>query len=174
MSKQVYSKATINACRRWGVPLDPIARFWSHVDITDFLDCWLWTGCTRSMKRGFINWHGRREYSHRVAYLLTYGEIPEGMCVCHKCDNPQCVNPNHLFLGTKADNTHDMLRKGRQGGNSVCKGEAHHNSKLTDSDVKEIRRLAKCGVRHTDIGRQFGVTKQNVAWIVTRKGWKHI
>jgi hypothetical protein len=86
-------------------------RFWSKVDKSD--TCWIWRGATANKGYGSFRHKDKSRGAHAVAYELTYGPIPKGMCVMHSCDNPPCVNPAHLSLGTKADNTADMMKKGR-------------------------------------------------------------
>jgi hypothetical protein len=113
-------------------------RFWEKVDKTD--DCWLWTGSKTNAGYGLygIRRNGRwkwRDYTHRIAYLLEHKEIPDKLHVCHHCDNPPCVNPDHLFLGTHNDNMQDAIKKGRLDNT----GEKQGRSKLTWDDVKEIR-----------------------------------
>lgn len=99
-------------------------------------------------------------FTHRAAWELARGEIPSGMFVCHRCDNPPCCNVNHLFLGTHADNMADMWSKNRQGG-QIPAGEAHPDARLSDEDVREIRRLAPLVGNHAEIGRRFGISKQH-------------
>ena len=93
-------------------PVRPVAdRLWERVDRSG--DCWLWTGAITGVGYGHIYADGRLAYTHRLAYELTYGPIPEGLFVCHHCDNPPCCRPEHLFLGTAQDNQSDMAAKGR-------------------------------------------------------------
>ena len=87
--------------------------FWAHVQKTD--GCWTWTGAKHPFGHGLFTWEGRGQYTHRISWQIHFGEIPEGMYVCHSCDNPPCVNPAHLWLGTCADNLRDMVAKGRHG-----------------------------------------------------------
>ncbi len=112
---------------------------------------------------------GKRFLTHRLVWLLTYGDIPEGQKVLHKCDNPGCVNPEHLFLGTSKDNSQDMVNKGRQE-----KGESHHSAVLTEVDVRVVRKLFKEGWSQSAIGRMFDCDHKNIAAIVQRRTWKHI
>jgi hypothetical protein len=100
---------------------------------------------------------------------LEYGKIPAGMQVCHHCDNPPCVNPRHLFLGTHADNMADRDAKNRQ-----VKGNRHPHSKLKEEDIPLIRGLSKFGFVAGDIGKQFGVCDQTIYDILSRKNWGHI
>ena len=90
-----------------------IGHFWERTVVTDS-GCWEWTGCRLPTGYGHIGFYQNRNCgTHRVAWILTHGDIPKGLCVCHKCDNPPCINPDHLFLGTRADNVHDRDAKGR-------------------------------------------------------------
>lgn len=88
-------------------------RFWNKVEKTD--GCWLWTASKNRQGYGYFRFDGKMMKAHRMAWLLVHGEIPEGMLVCHTCDNPSCVNPEHLWLGTNQDNQNDMNAKGRHG-----------------------------------------------------------
>lgn len=127
---------------------------------------------------GHFNWSRTNEESkktwraHRVAWEFTYGSIPDGMRILHRCDNPACVRPSHLFLGTDADNTVDAFSKGRR---KSPAGERHYLSKLTDSDIKEIRSLAgKRGITQRQLAARYGVCYQLISLIVKRHRWKHI
>jgi len=148
--------------------------FWKKVNVGKEDECWEWKGRCRHARYGFygeVGYNCKKWGTHRLAYILTYGEdIPEGMFVCHKCDNTRCCNPNHLFLGTHQDNMDDMVRKGRK-----QKGEACHLSKLTEEDVRQIRQVYIKGiVGYGTIGKQFGVDRDTIKEIVTYETWKHI
>jgi hypothetical protein len=107
--------------------------------------------------------------AHRASWLLHYGEIPAGMEICHHCDNPPCVRPDHLFLGTHAENFADARDKGR-----MNRGAKNGLSKLTDAKVKKIRELAKTGMSQWKIGARFGVHQMTVSRVVRRTIWKHL
>jgi hypothetical protein len=117
--------------------------------------------------------YARKDHlAHRIAWLVWKGEIPDGLFVCHRCDNPWCVNVDHLFLGTCLDNHHDMIAKGRR---APQFGEHHPSVKLTADQVREIYHLAWSG-RHTlpEIGNEYGVSFQYVSEIKHRKKWRHL
>ena len=139
----------------------------------DKTQCWLWQGRLSGparMRYGYL-WHeGKSQRAHRLMWESVYGTIPNGLCVLHKCDVPLCLNPDHLFLGTKAENNADRDRKGRQ--ISISRpGEKHHNAKLTDSMVREIRKsLAPVQM----IAKQFKVSASAI-WNVRRGiSWTHV
>jgi len=134
--------------------------------------CWEWTGRT-SEGYGALTRERTPVRAHRIAYELWVGPIPEGLDVLHHCDNRLCFNPEHLFLGTNTDNIHDMWAKGR-GKLIHKKGMDVPNSKLTDSDVREIRRLGKAGMFQRDIGKRFGVTHPVIGKILRRTAWSHV
>jgi DNA-binding XRE family transcriptional regulator len=144
---------------------EDIARFWSKVNPSTEDGCWDWTANHSSKGYGlfwFGGGHGSPIGSHRVAYELTFGEIPEGLYVCHHCDNPQCVNPNHLFLGTPADNTQDMLKKRRNKA-----GETHYMSTLSDKEVSAIKTLYEGGgITQKQLAQRFGVSQSTISNIV--------
>lgn len=146
---------------------DSADRFWSKVDRTD--TCWLWTGCiSGSNHYGAFRYQGRMQPSHRVAWILKHGEIGDGLCVLHRCDNPPCVNPDHLFLGTQSDNMVDMVGKGRQGRQY---GSAHGMSKLTERDVVAIRADSRI---QREIAADFRVDPSLIRLINLRKIWSHV
>jgi uncharacterized protein YjcR len=121
-----------------------------------------------------IDHTGKRcnELAHRVAYKLYKGHIPKGMLVCHTCDNRQCVNPEHLFLGTAQDNTNDMVQKGRARGNPNAAGENGTKAKLSWEQVKEIREAKQNGLPLRALAVAFGVTPSTIQKIVTHQTWK--
>jgi hypothetical protein len=112
---------------------------------------------------------GGSELAHRVAWELEHGDIPLGLSVCHRCDNRRCCNPGHLFLGTPADNSSDMVRKQRQ-----AFGVRQPNAKLTDADVVKMRELALAGTTQKKLGAMFGVSREQARDVVNGKCWKHL
>jgi hypothetical protein len=142
-------------------------RFWRYVEKTD--SCWLWIGGLHSGGYGiFSNSNGG--YAHRFSWELHNGrKLSSTEFVCHRCDNPRCVNPSHLFAGTPADNSADCRAKGRQ-----CRGEAKASAKLTAADVLNLRSDAANGERVVDLARRYGVSPHHAAAIVLRRFWRHI
>lgn len=150
-------------------------RFWSHVNKNgpvsrpELGECWVWTGSVQKRITGAgygrFNVGNRTPVgAHRVSYEMAYGVIPQGMFVCHKCDNRICVRPDHLFIGSPLDNQLDAKRKGR-----LISGERHPNAVLTDNEVCEIRKLASGGMRLVDIAPMFHVAPQTISKIVLHK-----
>lgn len=158
-----------------------IDRFWDKVDKRGEDECWLWVGAVNSSGYGSFRFRGRAVASHRVSWILTFGEIEQllnvdvrGTCVLHKCDNRKCVNPNHLFLGTHEENMKDMAVKGR-GKTKEQFGEFNPCSKLTTNDVLQMRILYASGnYRLTDLANKFNIAFQTVSDITRRKRWRHI
>jgi hypothetical protein len=147
--------------------------------------CWLWTGAYFGRKDrhpsafyGKAIYKGKQVLAHRVAWMLYRGPIPDGLYVCHKCDNPACVNPDHLFLGTQLDNMRDASAKKRTAWHRhpeiIGRGESHYNSRLTADDVCEIRRLSAERMPQSAIARRFGIGQAQVWRIVHRIHWGHV
>lgn len=128
--------------------------------------CWLWTASVGSRGYGDFRINKKTVRAHRVSYELYIGQIPEGMCVLHKCDIRLCVNPDHLFLGTNANNSADMVAKGR-----VKRGAAHGMAKLTEKDVIEIRNSEKL---QKVLAKKHSVSRSHISVIRARKAWKHL
>lgn len=138
--------------------------------------CWEWQGATNSMGYGRLsNGDGKPKtlLAHRVAWQCVRGRIPKGMCVCHRCDNPLCVRPSHLFLGTRGDNMRDMYAKGRKKPVQLF-GECHGKTTLTNEQVLEIRERVKFGEPQRHVAKIFEVTQATVWRIYHRKTWSHI
>lgn len=142
-------------------------RFWSGVKKED--KCWIWIGSKTLKNYGKLYDRGRVLRAHRISWGLHYGLIPDRMNVLHKCDNPPCIRPDHLFLGTHQDNSDDMVNKLR-----TVHGSKHHRSKLSELKVKEIFRLRDSGMSQRKIGAIFGVSKPTIRYVLTGKTWRHV
>lgn len=161
---------------------DTIKRFWRHVDKTD--ECWVWTASKRNKGYGAFVWadaDGRvvQGRAHRFAWLVSRGNIPTGMCVLHTCDNPACVRPTHLFIGTRADNNADMLNKGRHARapyrpGKHKRGVDHPMSKLTPQLVKQLRADRSRGLSFVAIASRHGVAMTTAYKAVRGITWKEI
>lgn len=149
-----------------------VERFWDRVHKGGRDDCWPWTGWKDRDGYGALSVSGRFTRAHRFSYRLHFGDIPEGMLILHDCDNPSCVNPRHLIIGSNLDNMQDKERKGR--GRRVH-GEQHVNAKLTTKMVLEIRRLYATG-RYTQyqLAAQFRVNQPRISKIVNQLIWKRV
>lgn len=165
-SRTVLSPADFSACvAPPGFSASAPGRLATKLSTTPS-ECWTFTGARRSggygnMTRGAKG--GGNEAAHRLAWMLVNGPIPDGKYVLHRCDNPPCCNPAHLFLGTLRDNTQDMLAKGRH---RVYRGEDHPQVRLSDQAIGELRRLAPIVDNHAELGRRFGISKQYARAIV--------
>jgi hypothetical protein len=167
-------------------------RFWTKVDKSGANGCWIWTAARSSHGYGKIGGPSRRILkAHRVAWELVHGSIPEGFLVCHHCDNPPCVNPDHLYLGTHKDNSRDMVVRGRakryQGPpptgdrhgsrtmpHRVARGSRNGFSKLTERDAQWVWALRALGYQYAEIAAVFGVSTATVSRILRRKNWTHV
>lgn len=171
---------------------DNLTRFLSKVEKTN--NCWLWKGGLG--RGGYGKFHFKRKTmaAHRISFYFHNGIIPRDKVVCHSCDNPKCVNPDHLWLGTYTENMQDCKKKGRFNGTFPVlnqnqhiyreykkslnrpnkKGEFHHLQKLKNEDVKEIRSLYKKGYKQGIIAKKYEIHQSNVSDIVNYKLWKHI
>lgn len=154
-------------------------RFWKFVNKKGVFHkslnsrCWEWKGSIFKQGLGYGQFKAFAEcVAHRVSWVLKFGKIPEGMLVLHKCDNPKCVNPEHLFLGDYLDNSLDMLEKGR--GNPV-RGEQHHWTVLSEEQVLEIQNKYRRGVfGYKRLAKMYGVSPATIARIINRISWRHL
>lgn len=147
-------------------------RFWEKVDIKSENECWNWIAHLNACGYGCIGIDRKVCSSNRIAWELTYGRIPDGLCVCHRCDNPACCNPKHLFLGTVNDNAQDKIKKGRM---SPLPGISNPSAKLNEKQVIEIRDLYLAGnISHMRLSKLYGMSKTQIGDICRRKSWKHI
>lgn len=145
-------------------------RFWSKVDKSG--DCWIWRAGKHRDGYGLTHVSRKTILAHRLVWQMTNGEIEKGLCVLHKCDNPPCVNPDHLFLGTHTDNMRDAVNKGR------CKvpglsGGKHPFAKLSETDILHIRDLSKI-MTHVKIASLYGVARQTIGDIISGRNWRNV
>lgn len=149
--------------------VNQVSNFWKKVSVGSHEECWNWKAYNWKGYGSFAVGNRRNEKSHRISWTLTFGSIPEGLFVCHKCDNPSCCNPYHLFLGTNADNMRDMVEKGRSAG---LEGEENPAAKLNLGQVVRIRNLYEEGLTQLEIGKMFNVSRTVVGAIVRKEIWK--
>lgn len=178
-----------------GISTKTIAeRFWPKVQRGD--GCWLWTAAVHRNGYGKFNIGGKIVLAHRVAWALSVGAVPEGTYVCHRCDNPQCVRPDHLFLGTATDNSEDMANKGRSTVGPMKEESDYHRpkrvegqrqtanmprgvqcpwAKLTEDNVREIRkRYSMERITQRALAIEFGVSLMTINDIIHRRRWAHL
>ncbi len=135
--------------------------------------CIEWQGAIQRGGYGNLRMRNKTTLVHRASWIVNKGEIPDGLCVLHRCDNRPCVNPDHLFLGTYADNNADCISKGRAK-RSDRKGENHHGAILGSKDILKIRKLYAGGKNKNELSKLFGVHSTTIHDIVIRRRWKHI
>jgi len=160
------------ATRKTGTLSEESEIFWSRVH--KGRTCWEWQAGRTSAGYGLIYFQGSRQLAHRVAWQLEYGPIPEGRCVCHHCDNPRCVRPDHLFVGTHKDNMNDMHHKGRAGDHRWWRqpGRRHHKAKITQQQASEIRLLyATTDKTQRQLASQYGVSQAAIWHVLHGKSW---
>lgn len=149
-------------------------RFWNKVNKQGpFIirsRCWIWTGAKFTHGYGAFYPKNKTVSTHRFSYELNIGLIPKGMMVCHRCDNPQCIRPSHLFIGSGSDNTRDMISKGR----SKRSGEdCNAIKKLSNKKVREIRERYKWG-NGIALSKEYGVSRPTISAVVNKKRWSHL
>lgn len=159
------------SCRNNGIIQTTNARYEAMFEKTP--GCWKWKGSLNHQGYGRATFQNKRQLAHRIAFFLAFPHQHEDLsklCVLHKCDTPSCVNPSHLFLGTRTENNLDKRLKNRN-----PKGETSHFSKLTEDQVQEIRSIAaNTNMTHKEIAELFGITRENISCIVRRVSWIHI
>lgn len=148
-----------------------IARFLSMCDHSDDRICWNWTGLQNTNGYGRFSLANKHQLAHRVSFEIFIGEIPDGMCVCHQCDNRLCVNPRHLWLGTQSENLKDAVAKGRVFQPDTT-GEKNGNRKLDWERVRAIRRMAASGVKINLLASSFRVSHSTIREVVIGKIWR--
>ncbi len=162
-------------------------KFFEKIKFGKLTECWIWSGemdlqgygrFALNEKRISVNGIRKRpkgvtRYAHRISFELFKHKIPDGLCVCHHCDNRICVNPDHLFVGTRVENNEDMFRKKRH--RTVASlGEAHGMAKLTQKQVLKIRNARKNGEKRINLAKRFNVTPDCITRITTNRNWKHL
>lgn len=172
---------------------EEISRFWSKTKKLDGDGCWEWTGSVFKRVSSEKSHYGQFKITrsggviknmraNRASYILHYGEIPDGMTVCHHCDNPCCVRPDHLFLGTHKDNSHDRIRKGRgllkgykHKPEHIRRGSATGMARLTEDAVLRIREIYSTGTKtKVSLAKEFGVSDQTIGFIICGRTWTHV
>ncbi len=155
-------------------PIDPEARFWKHVQKKKN-GCWVWTGATRGGYGRFGVHAGESVDAHRFSWRLSYGEIPMGNGVFHRCDNRPCVRPSHLFSGTQFDNMQDASQKGRLcGPGQKLSGSKNPSAKMSDYQVLEIRERLKSRETHASLAARYGVSVSAIERISARESWRNL
>jgi len=148
-------------------------RFWGKVEVGEEDACWPWLGRIGDGGYGLIRARGKSSFrAHRLSWSLHFGAVPDGLCVLHSCDVPACVNPKHLFLGTKKDNSRDMARKGRAGSQRYSDRYRNpHMRRLTEAQVREIKKRLVAGEPQSVIAADYPVGKTQINNIACGRAW---
>jgi len=165
-------KNMIQIWNKVNYPTEIIKRFWNYVIIPNNLEnCWIWNGPKNKFGYGIFYYNYNRVKAHRFIYSCYNGDFDKTLFVCHKCDVPSCINPNHLFLGTPKDNSQDMVDKDRS-----PRGERSGTSKLTDNDVKQILTDISLNKYNTilDISKNYNIKSMQIIRILNNQNWKHV
>ena len=152
-------------------------RIVGKISIDHKIGCWNWTGCTQGNGYARVTFRLTTMGAHRLAYMAFKGPIAHGLDVCHRCDNRKCVNPDHLFLGTRKENMEDCVKKGRNAKGAMIRarrGEKSAFSKLITQQVIDIRMLAENGASSAYLAASYGVSVDNIRRILRRDTWSHI
>ena len=148
---------------------DDIERFWGYVNYNGPNGCWMWDGPMGTYGYGVIGANNKLLMAHRISETIARGD-PGPLYVCHRCDNPRCVNPDHLFAGTQDDNMKDMVCKGRS-----CRGEKSGHAKLTADKVRKARELVVSGEQTQQaIAREYGVIEATLNQAIHGRSWSHV
>ncbi len=149
-----------------------IASFWKRVEIRAENECWIWNGARRATGYGVLTFRGKSILAHRFSAFLKLGKLSPGLMICHRCDTPLCVNPNHLWEGTGADNVRDMYEKGR---NVTFVGSKNGSAILSEKDVIEIRnKYRRVRGMMSSIAAEYGVTRTTVDMLLKGRTWSHL
>lgn len=162
-------RAKLPNLRAYSFRLIPLRdRLYAQVFKTE--SCWIWLGALDRNKYGRLRARGRDHYAHRLAWEFEHGPITTDFYLCHKCDNPLCIRPSHLFLGTQKQNIQDAKTKDR-----LAKGERHGRVKLTEHQVLEARQKYKSGgITHQALAHEYGVSRQTMTSAITGKNWSYL
>lgn len=157
---------------------DEVERFWSKADRSGGDDaCWIWQAGQNGQGYGAVRFRGKPMSAHRAAWIITHGEIPDGLYVCHDCpdgDNPLCINPRHFFLGTCQENIRDAWNKGRHDRQAIVERSRPYR-KLTEASVSEIRhRFSAGGVLQKELAREYGVSKATICTVLAGRTWREV
>jgi hypothetical protein len=147
-------------------------RLYKNIYKNPLNGCWEWTDSKSKQGHGRIGYRDKVYLTHRLSYEISIGEIPDGKNVCHKCDNPPCINPEHLFVGTQKDNISDMVSKGRGFQLPPMPGEINHLAKLSNEDAKIIREKLKNGATGISLAKEYRISVSGISKIKLGKSYK--